>query len=55
MENKPVKTEEIVNELGMSVRSVRYGLKLLIKAKKITKIPDFGDLRSFYYVTIVKQ
>jgi predicted transcriptional regulator len=50
-----VKAEEIVNELNLSVRTVRYGLKLLIEAKKITKIPDFGDLRSFYYVTIVEQ
>ncbi len=46
---KPKKPEELVQELGLNLRSIRYGLKILIEAKLVNKYPDFGDLRSFYY------
>ncbi|OLS19826.1 MAG: hypothetical protein HeimC3_43550 [Candidatus Heimdallarchaeota archaeon LC_3] len=46
---KPLKSEEIVVKTGLSLRSVRYGMKLLMDSEKITKYPDLRDLRSFYY------
>ena len=48
-ENKPVKPEELVQKLGINLRSVRYGLKLLLDANLIVRSPDLIDLRSFYY------
>ena len=47
--SKPKKPEELVRELGLNLRSIRYGLKILIEANLVDKYPDFGDLRSFYY------
>ncbi|OLS21833.1 MAG: hypothetical protein HeimC3_33550 [Candidatus Heimdallarchaeota archaeon LC_3] len=47
--SKPKKPEELVQELGLNLRSIRYGLKILIEANLVEKYPDFGDLRSFYY------
>jgi hypothetical protein len=47
--NKPIKVDELVKKSGLSIRTIRYGLKLLLKSKKITKIPDLSDLRSYYY------
>ncbi|OLS16998.1 MAG: hypothetical protein HeimC3_50300 [Candidatus Heimdallarchaeota archaeon LC_3] len=46
---EPLKSEDIVIKTGLSLRSVRYGMKLLMKSEKITKYPDLRDLRSFYY------
>ncbi|OLS17000.1 MAG: hypothetical protein HeimC3_00070 [Candidatus Heimdallarchaeota archaeon LC_3] len=46
---EPLKSEEIVIKTGLSLRSVRYGMKLLMESEKITKYPDLRDLRSFYY------
>lgn len=48
-ENKPIKPEELVQKLGINLRSVRYGLKLLLDADLIIRSPDLIDLRSFYY------
>ena len=47
--NKPMKPEQIVSEMNMNLRSVRYGLKLLLEAGLITKYPDLEDLRSYFY------
>ena len=49
-ENKPLKIEDIMEGVGLSIRTVRYGLKVLLEANKITKIPNFQDLRSCFYV-----
>lgn len=49
-EEKPVKPEELVTKLGMNLRSVRYGLKILLDANLIDRYPDLVDLRSFYYL-----
>ena len=49
-EQKPVKPEELVTKLGMNLRSVRYGLKILLDANLIDRYPDLVDLRSFYYL-----
>ncbi|OLS28046.1 MAG: hypothetical protein HeimC3_00050 [Candidatus Heimdallarchaeota archaeon LC_3] len=46
---EPLKSEEIAIKTGLSLRSVRYGMKLLMESEKITKYPDLRDLRSFYY------
>lgn len=46
---EPMKPEELVSELGLNLRSVRYGLKVLIEENLVDKYPDLGDLRSFYY------
>ena len=46
---EPLKSEDIVIKTGLSLRSVRYGMKLLMESEKITKYPDLRDLRSFYY------
>ncbi|MHA1992103.1 MAG: hypothetical protein ACW981_14205 [Candidatus Hodarchaeales archaeon] len=48
-EEKPIKPEELVQKLGINLRSVRYGLKLLLDANLIVRQPDLIDLRSFYY------
>lgn len=48
-ENKPMKPEELTDKLGMNLRSVRYGLKLLLEAELVDRYPDLIDLRSFYY------
>lgn len=48
-ENKPMKPEELTNKLGMNLRSVRYGLKLLLEAELVDRYPDLIDLRSYYY------
>jgi transcription initiation factor IIE alpha subunit len=48
-ENRAVKPEELVQKLGINLRSIRYGLKLLQDAHLIVRQPDLIDLRSFYY------
>jgi predicted transcriptional regulator len=48
----PMKPEELVSELGLNLRSIRYGLKVLIEENLIDKYPDLGDLRSFYYYPV---
>jgi predicted transcriptional regulator len=50
----PMKPEEIVSELGLNLRSIRYGLKVLIEENLINKYPDLGDLRSFYYYPVTR-
>jgi transcription initiation factor IIE alpha subunit len=50
-EDKPVKPEDLVKKLGIKLRSVRYGLKLLLNEKIIIRQPDLIDLRSYYYTT----
>jgi len=49
-ENHALKPEELVEKLNLNLRSVRYGLKLLLDADIIVKQPDLGDLRSNYYI-----
>ena len=50
-EKKPVKPEDLVKKLGIKLRSVRYGLKLLLNENIIIRQPDLVDLRSYYYST----
>ena len=40
---EPLKSEEIVIKTGLSLRSVRYGMKLLMESEKITKYPDLNN------------
>lgn len=49
---EPMKPEDLVSELGLNLRSIRYGLKVLILENLIAKYPDLGDLRSYYYYPI---
>lgn len=46
---KPMKTGELVNELNLNLRSVRYALKVLEEMELIKRQPDFNDLRTHYY------
>ena len=48
-ENRPVKPDELGKKLGLKLRSVRYGLKLLLNEKIVIRQPDLIDLRSYYY------
>ena len=48
--SKPVKQKELSNYLGISIRSLRYGLTSLVKADIIHTKPDYADLRSLYYL-----
>lgn len=50
-EDKPVKPDDLVKKLGLKLRSVRYGLKLLLNENIIIRQPDLIDLRSYYYST----
>ncbi|MHA1989756.1 MAG: hypothetical protein ACW981_10060 [Candidatus Hodarchaeales archaeon] len=50
-EDKPVKPDDLVKKLGIKLRSVRYGLKLLLNKNIIIRQPDLIDLRSYYYST----
>jgi hypothetical protein len=36
---------DLVIKTGFSLRSVRYGLKILLNSNKIMKSPDLRDLR----------
>ncbi|MFW9992519.1 MAG: FaeA/PapI family transcriptional regulator [Candidatus Odinarchaeota archaeon] len=46
----PKKIEEIARALNLSKRKTGAYLRLLSKKGEIRQIPDFKDLRSFYYV-----
>jgi DNA-binding IclR family transcriptional regulator len=48
-ENRPMKPEELVEKIGMKIRSVRYGLKLLLQYGLVMKYPDLTDLRTYYF------
>lgn len=48
--NGPVKQQDIMSSLGITLRSVRYALKLLQDAELVEKQPDLQDLRSSYYI-----
>lgn len=47
--DSPVKQEDLVAEMGINVRSVRYALKILHEQNLMHKRHDLHDLRSFYY------
>lgn len=44
-----MKPHELVHELDMNLRSIRYALKLLEDQQLIERRPDFEDLRTYYY------
>lgn len=46
----PVKAEDIVSSLHIRERTLRYAVKTLCDSELIERIPDFKDLRSFYYI-----
>ena len=54
-DNRAMKPEELVEIIGMKIRSVRYGLKLLLEQNLVAKYPDLRDLRSFYYTPITNE
>ena len=47
--DKPVKPEELGRNIGLKLRSIRYGLKMLLEANSVVRQPDLIDLRSYYY------
>jgi predicted transcriptional regulator len=53
--NGPTKAEYLATKLGKGVRSIRYGLKILMKANLVESHPDLHDLRSFYYYPMKKS
>ena len=44
-----IKPMELKQTLGISMRKVRYLLKLMTEEGMIVKHPDFYDLRTFWY------
>ena len=49
MSSKPLKMGELMKKTGLSLRSIRYGLRILLNSNKVTKLADLQDLRSSYY------
>ncbi|MHA2365035.1 MAG: hypothetical protein ACXAC7_13845 [Candidatus Hodarchaeales archaeon] len=46
---EPMKPHDLVNDLDMNLRSVRYALKLLSEMELVVRQPDLTDLRTYYY------
>ena len=46
---EPMKPYELVKDLDMNLRSVRYALKLLEEHEIVGRQPDLLDLRTYYY------
>ena len=50
LENNGKKTQkEIITELKLPIRSVRYAIRRLIEEGVVTKQPNLFDMRSVYY------
>ncbi|MHA2294418.1 MAG: hypothetical protein ACXAEU_21100 [Candidatus Hodarchaeales archaeon] len=47
----PKKISEIASVINLSRKKTGAYLRILTNKGEIRKIPDFNDLRSFYYVT----
>lgn len=41
--------KQIINELNLPVRTVRYGLRKLLRCDLLYKLPNWTDLRSVLY------
>jgi DNA-binding MarR family transcriptional regulator len=46
----PIKTYDLVKDLGLNQKSVRYALRILEDNNLVEKYPDLDDLRSYIYV-----
>ncbi|MFW9993165.1 MAG: winged helix-turn-helix domain-containing protein [Candidatus Odinarchaeota archaeon] len=46
---KSIKVQDILEEVTLSIRTVRYSLKKLQEKGLIETFPDFNDLRSQFY------
>ncbi|MHA2362683.1 MAG: winged helix DNA-binding protein [Candidatus Hodarchaeales archaeon] len=46
---EPMKPRDLVDDLDLNLRSVRYALKLLAKMELVERKPDLTDLRTNYY------
>ena len=46
---KPIKPLQLVDELDMNLRSVRYALKILSELDLVERQPDLEDLRTYFY------
>ena len=48
-ENRPVSAETMADRLDLPIRSIRYGINLLVKANLIRKYQNLQDMRTTLY------
>ncbi|OLS20323.1 MAG: hypothetical protein HeimC3_41160 [Candidatus Heimdallarchaeota archaeon LC_3] len=51
-EVKPIIAQELAEKLNLNIRSVRYGLRILIDQKKVFKYSNFKDMRKTLYCVL---
>ena len=51
---QPMKPHDLVTDLQLNLRSVRYALKILSEMELIERTPDLDDLRTYYYYVPAK-
>jgi predicted transcriptional regulator len=49
---KPLKSDDLVKNLEVDVRTVRYALKILKDSNYIQRVPNLHDLRTYYYMPL---